>query len=192
VPRAGLQQFFPCFAAAAGRWMHVPHCDVSLTVLATRMVWSGCGLSLVRAPPRSTSERCKSQLAAPLPSSHSRGTQRGDEQLGKRSSKGYACCRFDRDPPGTGWNTDACCTVRRWRNADVLVGTQMLTKGIDRPRVTLARCLAADGLLHRPRSWRAGEQCLRWVAASGRGRSPARGERPGDSGSSRPFPPIIP
>ena len=35
-------------------------------------------------------------------------------------------------------------------NADVIVGTQMIAKGIDMPNVTLSVVLAADGLLHRP------------------------------------------
>jgi len=35
-------------------------------------------------------------------------------------------------------------------DADILVGTQMLAKGIDIPNITLSVVIAADGLLHRP------------------------------------------
>jgi primosomal protein N' (replication factor Y) len=60
--------------------------------------------------------------------------------------------------------------------ADVLVGTQMLAKGMDLPQVTLAVVLAADGLLHRP-DLRASEQCLQLLLQLA-GRA-GRGERPG-------------
>jgi primosomal protein N' (replication factor Y) len=59
----------------------------------------------------------------------------------------------------------------------VLVGTQMLAKGMDLPSVTLAAVLAADGLLHRP-DLRAGEQCLQLLfQLAGRA---GRGDRPGE------------
>jgi primosomal protein N' (replication factor Y) len=61
--------------------------------------------------------------------------------------------------------------------ADVLVGTQMLAKGMDLPRVTLAAVLAADGLLHRP-DLRAAEQCLQLLLQLA-GRA-GRGELPGE------------
>ena len=61
--------------------------------------------------------------------------------------------------------------------ADVLVGTQMLAKGMDLPAVTLAAVLAADGLLHRP-DLRASEQCLQLLLQLA-GRA-GRGERPGE------------
>jgi primosomal protein N' (replication factor Y) len=61
--------------------------------------------------------------------------------------------------------------------ADVLVGTQMLAKGMDLPRVTLAVVLAADGLLHRP-DLRSGESCLQLLLQLA-GRA-GRGELPGE------------
>ena len=61
--------------------------------------------------------------------------------------------------------------------ADVLVGTQMLAKGMDLPRVTLAAVLAADGQLHRP-DVRAAEESLQlMLQLAGRA---GRGERPGE------------
>jgi len=60
--------------------------------------------------------------------------------------------------------------------ADVLIGTQMLAKGMDLPKVTLAVVLAADGLLHRP-DLLAEEQALQlFMQLAGRA---GRGERPG-------------
>ena len=58
-----------------------------------------------------------------------------------------------------------------------MVGTQMLAKGMDLPRVTLAAVLAADGLLHRP-DLRSSEQCLQLLLQLA-GRA-GRGEKPGE------------
>ena len=85
--------------------------------------------------------------------------------------------RFDRDT--TGGRDGHRRLLDRFADgeADVLVGTQMLAKGMDLPRVTLAAVLAADGLLHRP-DLRAGEQCLQLLLQLA-GRA-GRAEKPGE------------
>jgi primosomal protein N' (replication factor Y) len=104
------------------------------------------------------------------------GTQRVMEHLGE-AVEDLRLMRFDRD--STRGHGSHRRLLERFAagEADVLVGTQMLAKGMDLPRVTLAAVLAADGLLHRP-DLRAAEQSLQLLLQLA-GRA-GRGERPGD------------
>jgi primosomal protein N' (replication factor Y) len=103
------------------------------------------------------------------------GTQRVLEKLSEEL-EGLRLLRFDRDTTGGRDGHRRLLEQFAAGEADVLVGTQMLAKGMDLPRVTLAAVLAADGLLHRP-DLRAGEQCLQLLLQLA-GRA-GRGERPG-------------
>jgi primosomal protein N' (replication factor Y) len=104
------------------------------------------------------------------------GTQRVMEQLAAEL-EGLRLIRFDRDT--TRGRDGHRRLLERFAagEADVLVGTQMLAKGMDLPMVTLAAVLAADGLLHRP-DLRAAEQSLQLLLQLA-GRA-GRGERPGE------------
>jgi primosomal protein N' (replication factor Y) len=104
------------------------------------------------------------------------GTQRVMEQLAAEL-EGLRVLRFDRDT--TRGRDGHRRLLERFAagEADVLVGTQMLAKGMDLPQVTLAAVLAADGLLHRP-DLRSAEQCLQLLLQLA-GRA-GRGERPGE------------
>ena len=97
-------------------------------------------------------------------------------ELLNQELEGLRLLRFDRD--STGGRDGHRRLLDRFAagEADVLIGTQMLAKGMDLPRVTLAAVLAADGLLHRP-DLRASEQALQLLMQLA-GRA-GRGERPG-------------
>ena len=77
------------------------------------------------------------------------GTQRVIEFLNEEFPE-LRVLRFDRDTTsGKDGHRDILSKFSRG-DADILVGTQMLAKGIDIPNVTLSVVVAADGLLHRP------------------------------------------
>ncbi len=172
VPRRGYSSFLSC--RSCGEVVQCPNCDVSLTVHRDakgnellRCHWCDyrCGIT-------SRCQECGSNAFKPFGA----GTQRVIEHLTKEL-EGLRLLRFDRDT--TGGRDGHRLLLERFASgeADVLIGTQMLAKGIDLPRVTLAAVLAADGLLHRP-DLHAGEQCLQLLmqlaGRAGRGELPGR------------------
>jgi len=172
VPRRGYSSFLSC--RSCGEVVQCPHCDVSLTVHRHRdgLEWLRCHWCGHRQQPSERCSHCGSTAFKPFGA----GTQRVIEQL-ETELEGLRLLRFDRDTTRGRDGHRRLLAQFAAGEADVLVGTQMLTKGIDLPRVTLAAVLAADGLLHRP-DLRAGEQCLQ-VLLQLAGRA-GRGERPGE------------
>ncbi len=172
VPRRGYRAFLSC--RSCGQVVHCPHCDVALTVHrhASGEEWLRCHWCDHRAPVTKRCGQCGSTAFKPFGA----GTQRVIEQLAEEL-EGLRLLRFDRDT--TRGRDGHRRLLERFAagEADVLVGTQMLAKGMDLPRVTLAAVLAADGLLHRP-DLRSGEQCLQLLLQLA-GRA-GRGERPGE------------
>ncbi|MEB3322880.1 MAG: primosomal protein N', partial [Synechococcaceae cyanobacterium] len=172
VPRRGYRAFLSC--RSCGEVVHCPHCDVALTVhrSGSGREWLRCHWCDHRQEITDRCAHCGSSAFRPFGA----GTQRVLEQLGGEL-EGLRLLRFDRD--STRGRDGHRRLLERFAagEADVLVGTQMLTKGMDLPRVTLAAVLAADGLLHRP-DLRAGEHCLQMLLQLA-GRA-GRGERPGE------------
>ncbi len=75
------------------------------------------------------------------------GTQKIVEELNQQFPD-LNCLRFDSDTTSTKGAHRRILTAFVRGEADLLVGTQMLTKGLDLPQVTLVGVVAADGLLH--------------------------------------------
>ena len=171
VPRRGYSTFLSC--RSCGEVVQCPHCDVALTVhgKSTGHQWLRCHWCDYRAPVATNCGHCGSSAFKPFGA----GTQRVLEQL-ESELEGLRLLRFDRDTTGGRDGHRRLLDQFAAGEADVLVGTQMLAKGMDLPRVTLAAVLAADGLLHRP-DLRAGEQALQLLLQLA-GRA-GRGERPG-------------
>ncbi len=171
VPRRGYSPFLGC--RSCGEVVQCPHCEVAMTVHrgSNGRQWLRCHWCDHRDELGSRCAHCGSTAFKPFGA----GTQRVLDTLAEEL-KELKLLRFDRD--STGGRDGHRRLLERFAagEADVLIGTQMLAKGMDLPRVTLAVVLAADGLLHRP-DLRAGEQALQLLLQLA-GRA-GRGERPG-------------
>jgi len=145
IPRRGHSGFLSC--RNCGYLINCPNCDVPLSVhLGSQgKKWLRC-------------HWCdhKSRLINRCPDCHSTafkpfgiGTQRVIEFLNEEFPD-LRVLRFDRDTTsGKDGHRDILSKFSKG-DADILVGTQMLAKGIDIPNITLSVVIAADGLLHRP------------------------------------------
>ncbi len=173
IHRRGHSSFVSC--RSCGFVMMCPHCDVSLSYHqpSSRHTPSlrchYCGFGQVQPP---TCPSCQSTYLKHFGS----GTQRVEQAL-QQEFPDLRCLRFDSDTTRT--KGSHRILLQRFANgeADVLVGTQMLTKGIDLPQVTVVGIVAADGLLYMA-DYRASErafQILMQVAGrAGRGAQPGR------------------
>ena len=104
------------------------------------------------------------------------GTQRAEAAL-KRCFAHARVLRMDAASTSRRYSHDDILSAFRAGKADVLLGTQMIAKGLDFPNVTLVGVLNADTSLHRPDP-RASERTYQLLAqVSGRA---GRAEKPGE------------
>ncbi len=172
VPRRGYSTFVSC--RSCGEVVQCPNCDVALTVHrnAQGMQWLRCHWCDYRSGITSKCHECGSNAFKPFGA----GTQRVMENL-ENELEGLRFLRFDRDTTGGRDGHRKLLNQFADGKADVLIGTQMLSKGMDLPNVTLAAVLAADGLLHKP-DLMSGEQTLQlFLQLAGRA---GRGNKPGE------------
>ncbi|MBF2072698.1 MAG: primosomal protein N' [Synechococcales cyanobacterium C42_A2020_086] len=172
IHRRGYSTFVSC--RSCGYVMECPHCDVSLTYhqpregghQTLRCHYCGFGQSYPQSCPA---------CGSPYLKHFGSGTQRIMQELTARFPE-LRCLRFDSDTTRTKGSHRAILQQFAQGEADVLVGTQMLTKGIDLPQVTLVGIVAADGLLHLA-DYRASERAFQTLTqVAGRA---GRGEEPG-------------
>ncbi|MGF1496576.1 MAG: primosomal protein N' [Elainellaceae cyanobacterium] len=170
--RRGHSTFVSC--RSCGFVMECPHCDVSLTYHQTHadavphLRCHYCGFG------RSHPDQCP-DCGSPYLKHFGSGTQRVTQEL-LRQFPDLRMLRYDSDTTRTKGSHRALLARFAQGEADVLVGTQMLTKGIDVPQVTLVGIVAADGLLHLA-DYRASERAFQ-VMTQVAGRA-GRGDEPG-------------
>jgi len=103
------------------------------------------------------------------------GTQRLEQELNAKF-KGMRILRMDSDSMKGHGSHDEALEKFRHGEVDILVGTQMIAKGLDFPNVTLVGVVDADTLLHQP-DMRASERTFQLIAQVA-GRT-GRGEKGG-------------
>ena len=166
--RRGFAPFVLC--VACGKPMRCPDCSVSLTLHKGKnlLVCHYCGHQ-VRPVQRCPDCGAENMRAMGL------GTERVEESLGARFP-GARIGRLDRDT-ARGNRLHRILDATASGQVDILVGTQMVTKGHDFPGVTLVGVIHGDHALHMP-DFRSSErtfQLLSQVAGrAGRGGEPGR------------------
>ncbi len=166
--RRGFATVIQC--AACGHVVRCPQCDIPLT--HHRVEWRAlchyCGHE--EAAPEQC-PRCGSETIR----LHGRGTQRLELELQARFPEAV-CVRMDSDAMKKPGAHAAALTRFRDGSAHILLGTQMIAKGLDFPNVTVVGVIYADAALHWP-DFRSAERTFQLVTqVAGRtGRGPAGG-----------------
>jgi primosomal protein N' (replication factor Y) (superfamily II helicase) len=144
IHRRGHSTFVSC--RSCGYVIECPDCDVSLSYHHTGVTAPEllrCHYcNFTRLHPKSCPE-----CGSPYLKFFGSGTQKIVEEIGKEFPS-LRCLRFDSDTTRTKGAHGHLLTKFACGEADLLVGTQMLAKGLDLPQVTFVGVVAADGLLY--------------------------------------------
>ncbi|WP_055073727.1 primosomal protein N' [Pseudanabaena sp. 'Roaring Creek'] len=178
IHRRGYSTFVSC--RSCGYVAECPNCDVSLsyhdpinpTALQPKSAHLRCHYcNYTQIQPKS----CP-QCSSPYFKHFGSGTQKVEQELAKLFPN-IRLIRFDSDTTQNKDRHRLLIDQFRSGEADLLVGTQMLTKGLDIPQVTLVGVVSADGLLNFS-DYRAGERAaqtlLQVAGRAGRGEEEGR------------------
>jgi len=166
--RRGLSGFVSC--RSCGEVFKCPHCDVSLSEHKNnKLVCHYCGYE---KPYIKKCEKCGSTLVGGMKA----GTQQ-IEEIVKKTFPMANVLRMDADTTKSKDSYNEILSAFANKEADILIGTQMIVKGHDFPYVTLVGILLADMSLY-VNDYRASERTFQLITqAAGRA---GRGNIPGD------------
>ncbi len=142
INRRGYSTFVSC--RACGHVERCAQCDVSMTYHMTEDVMRCHYCGAERKPPKNCPE-CGSRFIRHFGT----GTQKVEEEV-QRLFPDVRVLRMDVDTTGGKDAHEKILSQFRRGDAQVLVGTQMIAKGLDFPNVTLVGVVAADLSLHVP------------------------------------------
>jgi len=167
--RRGFSTHIQC--PACGFVLKCEHCDLALTyhrVHGTAL----CHYCDYEAPPPRKCPDCK----APAILFSGLGTQKLEAEVHSRFPD-YSCARMDVDSMRRRGSHDSVLSKFHRGEIRILLGTQMIAKGLDFPNVTLVGVVNADTALHLP-DFRAAERTFQLVAQvagrTGRGKRGGR------------------
>ena len=167
--RRGYSTFVVC--RECGLVMKCPKCSITLTLHAGENVLR-CHYCDFRRQAPDICPKCGSQSIRHF----GVGTQKVEEEAAK-CFPGAAVARMDTDTTTQKGSHEKILNRFKEGRVDILVGTQMIAKGLDFPGVTMVGVIAADTSLNLP-DFRSGErtfQLLTQVAGrAGRGDSPGK------------------
>ncbi len=166
--RRGMAGFVSC--RACGHVLKCPHCDVSLSQhTGGRMICHYCGHE---EPQPTECPACGSRYI----SGFRAGTEKIEMVVRERFPQARVL-RMDMDTTRSKESYEQILSRFANREADILIGTQMIVKGHDFPHVTLVGVLAADLSLH-VADYHAAERTFQLLTqAAGRA---GRGDLPGE------------
>jgi primosomal protein N' (replication factor Y) (superfamily II helicase) len=154
-----------------GYVMNCPNCDISLTYhkVKDQMKCHYCGFESY------VPSQCP-ECASDYIRYFGTGTQKVEEELGKILPEAKVI-RMDVDTTGQKGAHERLLKEFHEGKADILLGTQMIAKGLDFPNITLVGVLSADTMLHLP-DFRSSEKTFQLLTqVSGRA---GRHELPGE------------
>ena len=166
--RRGYAGFVSC--RSCGHVMKCPHCDISLTSHNSgKLVCHYCGFEQL------SPKLCPS-CSSPYIAAFGTGTQKVEDMV-KKEFPMARVLRMDADTTKNKGGHEKILSSFANHEADILVGTQMIVKGHDFPKVTLVGILAADLSLY-TNDYMASERTFQLLTqAAGRA---GRGDDPGE------------
>jgi primosomal protein N' (replication factor Y) (superfamily II helicase) len=157
--------------SSCGHLLSCPDCSVAMTFHKGRHSDLRCHYCDRRTQMPTTCEACKSTALV----LEGLGTEKLEESIAEAFPTARVA-RLDRDVAHSGDDVEAIMGRMRRREIDILVGTQMVTKGHDLPDVTLVGVVNADAAISIP-DFRSAERAFQLlVQVAGRaGRAEKRG-----------------